>query len=358
MLVPAVAALLMPSTAVLAEPTVSPDADAEESASRRYSTREERREAGIRHRVYDWLSVAGLAELEVFYFDSGVAADAGRSRADETTKTIQLGAELTPADRINLEVYVEYEDEINAFRLDEALLAVELGEGELELGRYAVPFGEYFSRFATGPLVEFGETSGRAVTATAGFEIGLDISVFAYRGDARAESNGRGLDWGFALEGAFGGAGNWGLSYLSDLADADERPLADEGNRYRRRVDAVSGHAVVGFHAFELSAEFVAARRPFAELDAAFDRPRAWNLELAWYPLPRLETALRIEGSRELEDAPRSQVGVAVSIQPVPTMFLTLDYLHGRFARGAAEDDAGRALDSVNTIGALLSIEF
>ena len=58
------------------------------------------------------------------------------------------------------ELIYEYDDDdgSNQQTIDEAILAFEGGDFELELGKLFVPFGEYFQPFRSGPLLEFGET--------------------------------------------------------------------------------------------------------------------------------------------------------------------------------------------------------
>jgi hypothetical protein len=127
--------------------------------------------------------------------------------------------------------------------------------------------------------------------------------------------------------------------------------------RYERRVDALSAYAVFGFDWFELTTEFVAALDSFKGFGPQEDRPSAWNVELAYFPRADVQLALRLEGSSELEGAPRYQGGIALGWRFTNISSLTLEYLHGAFKRGMAEDSREQDLDKVHQIGAQLSIE-
>ncbi len=93
-------------------------------------------------------------------------------------------------------------------------------------------------------------------------------------------------------------------------------------------------------------------------MDLDRDRPRAWNLELAYYPAGDLSWAFRLEGSRELEDAPKWQASVAGLWRVRKNIFLNFEYLHGKFERSLGTNKFGREIKTVDQIGALLSIEF
>jgi hypothetical protein len=103
------------------------------------------------------------------------------------------------------ELIYEYDDddESNKQTIDEAILAFEGGDFELELGKLFVPFGEYFSHFVSGPLLEFGETRTHdwGGTLSYGPHERLDLAAFVYEARTRkAGSNAGYWDWGFAVE--------------------------------------------------------------------------------------------------------------------------------------------------------------
>lgn len=358
-IVTALTVLMSPMPAVAEEEVIN---DQDEEQARTYTTREERREAGVKHKIIDGLTVSALAEVEYLYERSSLIDTASHNRDDELSQTLQLGLDLTPWRWAKGELIYEFENtsgENLKGTLDEAIVAFEARDFELELGKLFLPFGEYFSHFVTGPLLEFGETRGRAAVLSYGPDDRLDISAFLYKGKAKeAESDSGNLDWGFAAEASPFEFVSLGLSYLSDLADSEEEFLSDSNDRYESRVSGLSGYALFGYDQVELTAEFVRALDSFNELDSDRNQPRAWNLELAYYPQDNLEWALRLEGSNEFEDEPRLQGGISVTWRVTRTAFVTLEYLRGAFTRGLAEDSEERELDQVQQIGALVSIEF
>ena len=245
-------------------------------------------------------------------------------------------------------------------KTDEAVLAFETGPWELALGKQYLPFGVYFSNFVSGPLVEFGETqvSEGAVLAY-GPGDDFDLSLFTYRGRARSADNNAGRwDWGLATEFWFNQAWSAGLSYLSDLADADSRPLEDDNDRYERRVSGLSGYILWAGEQFELTLEGLAATGSFRELDNDRDRPRAWNAELVYVGYSSFDIGLRFEGSRELEDEPLYQFGAAATWRMGQRASLTLEYLQGEFSGELASTDDEQPYDHVDRLGAMLSVAF
>ncbi|MDQ3773231.1 MAG: LbtU family siderophore porin [Pseudomonadota bacterium] len=333
-----------------------------EEESVRYTTREERRDAGVKHEITDWLTASGLLEFEGIFQSFSLSHSSSHPQEDDFTKTLQLGLEISPLSWMRGELIYEYDhdDESNKQTTDEAILALEGGDFELELGKLFVPFGEYFSHFVSGPLLEFGETRTHdwGVTLSYGPHDRLDLAAFVYEGRARkAGSNAGYWDWGFAVEASPFESSAFGMSYLSDLADSQERLLTDSSDRYETRVDALSAYVVFGFDRCELTAEFVAALDSFKEFGPDKDQPSAWNVELASFPRADVQLALRLEGSSELEGAPRYQGGIALGWRFTNISSVTLESLLGAFKRGLAEDSRERDLDKVHQIGAQLSIE-
>lgn len=359
------AGALLAVPAAAAKPPAPTD---EEPSGRIYTTREERREAGLEHALTGWLLLALLAELEYGedrFRALGEEGERLRTRSDDFSRTFQLGLELQPLEWLKAELIYEYEadDEGDRHLIDEAILAFERGAFEAEIGRIVLPFGVYFSHFASGPLPEFGETRGRGAVLSWKPVEGTEFAAFAYDGraeklDGETADDDHGVDWGAAAQVSPFEFLSFGASYLSDLADSEERLLDDTAHRYARRVDAASVYAVAGLGDFELSAEYLTALRSFAELEPDRDRPSAWNLELAWFPLDRLEGALRYEESRELEDAPERQYGLALAWRIARGASLTVEYLRGEFAPGLAEDAAERELEDVHRVGAQLVVSF
>ena len=350
--------LLSPALALAVEGVVG-NATAEQA--RIYTTREERRDAGLEHKITETLTLNALGELEYRDERFGLFDTGSRSGTHDFSRTLQLGLELRPWPWGKADFIFEYHsDSVSEQRtVDEAIVTFEPGNLEVEVGRLNLPFGAFISHFVSGPLLEFGETRGDAVVMSYKAHDRLDLAVFSYQG--RAESlgaGGRNLDYGFALESSGFSTFKLGMSYLSDLADSQERLLRDGNDRYQTRVDAMSAYAIGSFDRFEVSAEFLGALDSFKELDPDRDRPRSWNLELAYFPVHTIEGSLRFEGSSELEGAPRRQIGLALAWRVARKASLTVEYLRGWFKRGFAQESSERDVDRIDTIGTQFSMAF
>jgi hypothetical protein len=334
--------------------------DKEESI-RIYRTREEQRSSGLQRQITPWLTVSGLAEGEVLYEDfdtkEGKADDSGR----DDSASLQLGFIASPFEFSTAEVILEYDTDKDKVEADEAFLSLEKHPWELALGKQYTPFGVYFSNFVSGPLLEFGETQAKEAAILAyGPNDELDILLTAYRGRARKQGKNSG-EWNWSLASEFWLNDDWsfGLSYQSNLADSDSRLLEDNNDRYSKRVAGVSGYVLWAGEQFEATLEALAATGSFEELDPDRNKPRAWNVELVhFYPGSKFEIAFRIEGSRELEDAPRVQFGPAITWRTGKYASLTLEYLHGEFEDELATTQNDDPYDHVDSVGAILSIAF
>lgn len=331
----------------------------DDESVRLYRTRAEKREAGLHRQLTPWLTLSGLVELDWNKDRFAVAGNTDGIRQQDEAMTVQLGLIATPLESVNTELILEYDTDTDRVKTEEFTFALESDSWEFAAGKQYLPLGEYFSRFVTGPLIEFGETRDTAATLSYDFRDRLGLSMSVYHGAAgELDRNNRGLDWTFAMEAWPQRNLALGLSYQTDLADADSRLLADHDNRFVRKVPVLSGYVLWVKEHFELTFEALGATRPFIEFDADRDQPRAWNLELALFPHRQLDLALRIEGSRELEDEPHLQYGAAVTFLLHRYATLTLEYLHGRFHDDLATDDDGNPLDDVDRVGAQLSIAF
>jgi len=312
-----------------------------EETARIYTTREERREAGQEHRLNAWLSASDLIEFEAGREWIQLSDPEPDTRDRELSSTLDLGMLATPWSWLKAEALFElehaFEGDAPDFTVDEATVSLSQGAFELEAGRLYVSFGEYFSHFASGPLLEFGETRGEGADLSWTPDERLDLSVFGYHGPAEpAASEGTNVNWGTALAGSPLESWTLGASYISDLADAKDGLLEAYENRYRSRVDAVSGYTVVGVGRFEVTAEMVRALKAFAELPPDRNQPFAWNVELAFFPEGPLDAAVRLEGSEELDNAPRLLGGLAVSWRPLRNVSTTIEYLHGDYDDNAS----------------------
>jgi len=322
-----------------------------------YGSAAERREAGRVHRPLPWLEVAMLLEIEQSH--THLRAWNGRRTTREVgpDSVLQLEWEAQLRPWAKLELGHELDLATGRKPLEELTLVLEGAGAELTLGKQYFPFGEFFSRFVTGPVLEFAETRDIGLMLTVEPAEDLEWSLFAFRGRAHDARHKRHSDWGSALIWR-NGAVQAGVSYLSDLAEADAELLQDTGSRYRQRVAAVAAHAVLSSEESRLSVEYIGALAGFDELDRDRRRPRAWNLELAHNAFADWQVALRLEGSRHLEDEPARRWGLALSWQPWESVSLTVEYLHARYRRGLAEMPDGEELKRVREIGTRLSLSF
>lgn len=336
----------------IAEPRV-------EKSAKLYRSPSERREAGLGRKVTDWLSVSGLAEVESEYEDFSFA-DKSSESDDVTITTLQLGLNFTLSERVSAEFVGEYEINANHSIIDEGILKYEGDMLGIEAGRLYIPFGEFYSHFVTGPIIELGETRGYALVAD--YELNDFVDVFAYGIKSKAEKQGHSgvkIDWGGGFEFASEDESvKVSAGYFSDLADADEEPLEDFDNKYQRRVGGITANALFGRETYEITAEYLGALRSFSELDSEENRPWAVNLEAAWFPLDNFQLAGRVEASGEVPDEPQLQLGVSVTWLIGYRMNLSVDYLYGKFKDDFVFDDDDNKIDSRQLVAAQLSFEF
>jgi hypothetical protein len=335
----------------------APDADRD---AKLYRSPSERREAGLHREVTEWLSISGLAEVETEHEDFDYAGNKSDENDAVTTKTLQIGLEFTLSGRIAAELVFEYELDSDYSFLDEGILRY---DGELigiEAGRLYIPFGEYYSHFVTGPVLEFGETRGNALVIDTELTDSIDFFVYGVEGEAEKvdESGGR-IDWGGGFEFASEDESvKVSAGYFSDIADTDELFLEDLDNKYRHRVGGLDAHALIGGDKYEVTAEYIGALRNIAELDDNEDRPWAANIEVAWFPLYNIMVAARVEASDEVPDAPVLQYGVSATWLIGRRINIAVDYLHGKFENDFVFDDDDNEIDSRNLVAAQLSIAF
>lgn len=353
-----------------AEPTVQ--------AARFYRSPEERREAGLGTQFTDWLRFSGLVEIEKEYLEDHFQNAITTTEDEGATPTVEAVFEVTVFPWLIGEFVFEAEYDSGYFaRTDEGLIAIESETWGLKIGRQYLPFGEYYSHFVSGPLLEFGETRATSLIADHSFNDNLEVAAFIFDSDFDNASGSDSYDWGLAFEYVSGNeAIRFGASYLSDVAEADERLLEEHVYTYQQRVSAWSAYALIGFDHFELTAEIVRANstlKPFAapvleaepeedeeseEEDIKGFKPSAYNLELAYFPQPRLQFAVRIEHSDQLEDEPEWRYGVSATWRVGKHFGLSLDYLYGEYKHGFVLDDNDNALDHSHQVAAQLVMEF
>lgn len=336
----------------------------QEKTARIYRSPEERREAGLGRQLTDWLKVFGLGELETAYASNHFAGGRDRTDRERPALALQLGLEITYNDW--LEAGLIYDFETDGKRklsgLDEAMVGVDLEPWGFKAGRQYVPFGEYYSHFVSGPMLDFAETRADALVIDYAMSDQLELTGYLFDGDSQ-RSGSRGFyadwDWGISIDLATANeAIRINAGYLSDLSESDDHILADTGNSYLQRVPAWNANMLFGFDHFEMTAEVIRATRTFKELGRDRNRPFAWNLELAWFPQHSLQYALRLEFSDKLEGQPRWQYGAAATWRPFKNVSLSLEYLRSKNKKDFVLDDEDNALNSRDQVAAQLSVEF
>jgi len=334
-------------------------AEETEEDRRRYRTLEERRDAGIKHQLTEWLEVSPLFELE-YSKQRLIPLDVldSETSISETHKTLQLEIIVDPAEWVNFEIVYEYDDLLDELILDEAVAEFIAGDFKLEVGRFTVPFGEYYSRFVTGPLLELGETDARSLVFAWEPDDEFEAAVFILK--SRVEKTGKtgdSLDWGLSLNVFFTDDIVVGISYISDLSESDEK-LLDDVIFYQQPVDAMSAYINIEIGNYDISLEMVQALDHFAELDVESDRPDAWNVEFGIYPDGSFEYALRIEGSNELEDEPELQAGLGATWHLHENVYVTVEYLKGKYKKDFVENDLEQVIEYQNQFASQLVISF
>jgi hypothetical protein len=331
----------------------------EETGGRLYTTQSERREAGLKHAITPWLTASYLLELEALIEKFALRGAAQGDQFSEAAASFQLGLVAAPLAFAKGDLVLEFDSYTGKLFVEEAFLSFEAEPLEVEVGKMYTPFGAYISHFAMGPILELGETRANGATAALGPNDRFDLAVAAYRGSARGETReSRDWDWAFSLEAWPSEGLSLGLSYQSDLADADSRPLSDHRDRYIQRVGAASGYLIWSNESLEVSFEALGALRDFEELDGDRNRPFAWNLEFTRFVDSIFEWSIRVEGSEEVEDEPQLQLGPSLTWRLTRTSALTLEYLRGRFKRELATNDDDEPYDHVDRFAAQLSILF
>lgn len=333
----------------------------EERGARLYITQSERREAGLKHRVTPWLTASFLLELEGLAEEYTLEDELGDDRFSESAAALQLGLEAAPLEFAKGEWVLEFDTLTRKFATEEVFVSLEAKPWELEAGKFYTPFGVYISHFAIGPILELGETRANAVTLSYGPRKSLDLKLCAYRGRAgKSSGDDREWEWEWA-----GSAEYWprpgmqlGLSYQSNLADAEASEFFDSEDGYGRRVGAASGYFVWSDKKMELSFEALGALRGFDTPDGDRSRPFAWNLEFTRFVDKVFEWSLRIEGSEDVEDEPEFQLGPSLTWRLHRTSALTLEYLRGRFKPGSAENEEGLPYRYVDRFAAQFSVVF
>lgn len=328
------------------------------ASARLYLTNQERREIGQPYALRPWLSATALVEAE------GATRLLSRrqgtpDRTQDTSLSAQVGFSAAMSPNTSAQLVLDHDIESGDTTVDEAIMSMEAGQWEFEIGRAYTPLGVYISNFATGPLLEFAESRVDGITLSYAPNDEVDFKLVGYHGTVPSNNALRfRMGWAASIDARLGGQWRLGVGYQSDLADAQDAPLRRDEGGIDRRVDAASAYVQWTRGNVDLSVEIVSALHSSRILAPDRDKPVAWNIELAHFIHPELSWAIRWEGSRELADAPHRRAGIALTWRPSRQASLTVEYLHGRFVRGLATDDDDSSYTRERQLGTKLSYAF
>lgn len=322
--------------------------DKEEVVDLVYRSPEERREAGLQHELVEGVSVSTFLELEKETSEIHLVQEQSTiSESAHPVQVLQLGVIGSWGDSFETEWILEVErDEKTRGLIDEATLSWEFEDLGISLGRFNLLFGEYYSYFVTGPMLEFGETRGNNFTLDYAFDDRLEALLYVFESTVDRSDKNNKLDWGAGIEfKTHQEHFQLGVGFISDLAESEEGFLEDESNRFEHQVGAWSMYSMFAFSDFELSVELIKAADAFRELDEGENQPFATSTELTYFFNDQLFVSGRIETSEEYADAPETQAGIALSWTPINKVSVSVEYLRGEFKSGFAETDDELEID-------------
>jgi len=310
----------------------------------------------------DKIKLSGLIEVEgsseMIKTKDPSQADSEDSRRDDniTLATVELGAEVTVNKYVSGTIRLLYEQDETDLTVDEGTITI--GGVEETMGFYAVAgryyphFGELNTWFVSDPLTlevfEIQETAAQAGWRNDWFTTGLGV----FRGDVLKVGEDESRIKGFFAdahfhnpEGTLGGVSIVaGASYLNNVGETDtlQGPDGLDGKAVKDRVGGAAGYLTAEYGRFSFGAEYISAFDRFeaGEMNYALDRdgnekesrPAAWNFELAFRPIERLQLAGKYEGSKDMFGLyPESQFGLCVSYEIFDSTVISGEYLHGKY---------------------------
>lgn len=326
-----------------------------------YRSPQERREAGLGTQLTDWLKISGLVEAEKGYDRLNLENSATESHGTPASQALQIVLSANADEWFEAElVYtLEYDGGEKENRLEEGFIGIESDEWGMKFGRMAAPFGEYYSHFLTGPMLEFSETLRESLIIEYSPTDALQFSYFLLSSKVHRVSSNNKWDWGVSVEYANDGESvRAGAGYLSDLAESEEDFLRDTQNQYQQRVSAWNAYLLLGLYPYELTTEIVRALAGFSEFGDNADQPVAYNVEAAYSPTRTLQIALRHERSEELQNMPQKQYGLSATWLPHKHMSLSAEYLLADFKNGFVVDKNNSVIVDRDRVTFGIAIEF
>lgn len=239
--------------------------------------------------------------------------------------------------------------------LDEGALDFDFDTWSVKFGIQNLDFGEYYSHFVSGPLLEFGETRKWAVAIERELTDSLDFVGYSFDNeDARATVD---LGWGAAVEWVSESESfRFGTGYLSDLRQSDVL-FREEDYANTSAVPGWNLYALAGFESFEITAELVTATDYFNNEESRL-LPQAYNLELAYFVNYDFQFATRVEYGRDLVDEPEWQTGLSITWLFGKHLILSVDYLYGTYKTPLEIEENEPYVKRRNLIATQVGFEF
>lgn len=330
-----------------------------------YRTPEERREASAGIQFLPWLKFGAVVDIEKEWKTNNFKNGIKTVENPDTELAIEIGFELTSIEWLEAEILFAIEE--NGSRhyqeVDEGFVGVDIEDFGVKIGKLYMPFGEFYSHFTTGPLVEFAQTRGPGLIVDYTFWDSFEISGYIFDGkvDKKGHSGKHQLDWGLAAEFVTEDESiRIGGGYISDLGEGDAEFFLDFNNTFQQRVPGWTVHGMIALLPLEFTGEIVHATEAIREFGQGADKPLTYNLELAYYPpqFPWIQFALRYEHSVELEGEPIDIYGIGTSLRPLDNLSLSFEYLRGEFKNNFSFDDNDNEQTSYDLIAIVGTILF
>ena len=347
------------------EPVNSQDTGSSQENNPFYRTPEERREAGLGYRLTDWMKVALLLEMEREQYRYTTTQGNRYSEKSVPDSNVQVALEFNVLDSLeaNLVLELQKSDNTTTF-LEEAEISWDWNEWSISAGLLSPSFGEYYSHFIVGPMLEFGELRRPAISVDYSIFEQWEVGGFLIESQVDRIGDNQIVDWGLFTEWISQDESfRFGVSYLSDLSEGEESLIEQPNAGFQSQVGGINVYTFWGAESFVLTLEMVKALRSFSEFEPQHSRPWAANAELAYYPNDNLQLALRYEKSDELADAAKTRYGMSFRWAVAKNLTVAVDLLRARYeANGATdtvEDDANElALKQEQQVAAQITFAF
>lgn len=284
-------------------------------------------------------------------FSSLIEVEAGYSKStgenavsDLILSTVQLSAEAQLTRQAGAHIILLYEEngEDEALKVDEAVITLHAPQHlldqdlSLDLGKMYIPFGKFNSAMISDPLtLDLGETQNSAAVFGLGGDL-WSMRVGLFNGEV--DSSDDTLDSFVAALAVTPSEGmNFGVSYLSDLAESSAGLVAD-ATLYDSSVAAASAFASLAFGPVSLEGEIVTALDDFdaaliglLDTDLTGKKPLVWQAQLSYAPADEIQLAARVEEAKDYQDDV-SRYGATVSCGLTKGAVIALEYLYSDFA--------------------------